>query len=419
MNKIEIFKNSQDNIVYINDAPYYEILREIDSLVRIGSRGEQIKSAGIYGGSVFKVTDDNKCFVGRYNKDFRLLKEDVVGAFVSNNQKLILLTPNGKIFAYDIKTPKLSFKYEDNMKELNNIDNVYTFDKSPYVVIQDKQKGLFLWDGEKAFQTIKISGNTVLGRTSFHYPSHDFSTHFILTDGGLYVFRPSSKQGGIPSYISKSKEKSARLSSNQVEFHEIPLPEGISPSDISDMKIFNITNLFLLTNEGKVYSIGRNGYYQRGTTKKLKIDKWNEIKYPEKIKQIARIGGLPILFALSENGNLYYHGYNEGSYYPITGRKSNVSKPLKIAENIKSVWVSGISLSFSLNKNTTHMETHPVFVVDDNGDFYMIPHKFLAEQEHNLVESPKKVYPIAMYNLLRCDLLFTPNMVSVVVKNNC
>jgi len=418
MNKIEIPKNSQDNIVYVNDTPYYEILKAIDFLVRIGSKGEQIKSAGVYGGSIFKVTDNNKCFVGRHNKDFRLLKEDIAGAFINNDQALILLMPNGKIFAYDISTPKLSFKYEDNMKELNTIDNVYTFDKSPYVVIQDKQKGLFLWDGKKAIQLIKIPGNTVLDRTSFYYPSYNFSTHFILTDKGLYVFRPPNNQGGVPLYISESKENSSRLPLNQGEFYKISLPEGISPSDISDMKIFNITNLFLLTNEGKVYSIGKNGYYQRGTTKKLKPDEWNEIKYPEPIKQITRIGGLPILFALSESGNLYYHGYNKEGYYPITNRESHVSKPLKIAENIKSVWVSGISLSFFLN-NTTHMETHPVFVVDNNEDFYMIPHKFLAGQEHNFVEFPKKVYPITIYNLLRCDLLFTPNMVSAVVKNNC
>jgi len=418
MNKIEIFKNSQDNIVYINDAPYYEIFRETDSLVRIGSRGEQIKSAGVYEGSVFKVTDNNKCFVGRYNKDFRLLKEDVVGAFVNNSQELILLTPDGKIFAYDIKTPKLSFKYEDNMKGLHNIDNVYTFDRSPYVVIQDRQKGLFLWDGERALQTIKIPGNTVLDRTSFYYPSHGFSTHFVLTDEGLYVFCPSNKQGGVPLYISKSGEESTHLSSSQVKFYKIPLPEGISPSDVSGMEISNITNLFLLTNDGKVYSVGKNGYYQRGTTKKLKIDEWNEIKYPEKMKQIASIITYPILFALSENGNLYYHGYNENGYYPVTGRKSNVSKPLKIAENIKSVWASGISLSFPLN-NAKHIETHPVFLVDNNGDFYMIPHKFLAGRKHNLIESPKKVYPVVMYNLLRNDLLFTPNMISVMVKNNC
>ena len=64
------------------------------------------------------------------------------------------------------------------------------------------------------------------------------------------------------------------------------------------------------------------------------------------------------MFALSESGNLYYHGYNENGFYPITKHESNIDSPVKVMDNVQFV-ISG------------HVEG--LFAFDKEGVPYYIP----------------------------------------------
>jgi len=334
------------SVIYFNDIPYY--VSEDSGLVQIGDKGKHIKffmlSESLGSGHAYKLEDD-KFFVAPYNvgsKDleFDIKSDNVIGVGVLDSF-FVLFKKDGTI--QDAYKPDKEY-YLD---EINGIKDVYNPGDCDICIIRDSSDKLYFLS--VSADLFPVEGSKVL-KLEYHRrlsnESSRYTTAAILTDKKLLFTSSISETASYPFLGKVNPLKPLKGNRPLLLMWEVPLPSDISPHDIKSMRLSHKSNLFLLTNDGKVYSIGKNGYNQRGTTKKLKPDEWNQIQYPEKIVSIESTYDKPGLFALSENGNLYYHGYNEGSYYPITNRKSNVSKPLKIAENIKSIWVSNMSLSY-------------------------------------------------------------------------
>jgi len=408
------------NVIYINGTPYY-VFR---GLTRIGHPGETIRSATLWRDidapdtpiAGFKVSDNNVCYCFYDNPDeLHILTEDVIGGILTFHSSVSLISPDGTVKEYSQQfTLDRTYKIEG----VNRIDGFHSFFGIEHGLLRDDKDRIFIWRNEKDINECYQLPGSELYHLSYHrergFPSFDF--FFVLTDEGLfgYKYREDDK---VPGYLSSNDIGSNRY----FNIYNLPLPEGIEPNNIKNMANLDISSMYLLTDEGRVYSIGETTYYQRGTAKKLKVDEWNEIKYPEKIIDIGAVYNKPGVFALSENGNLYYHGYNEKNYYPITNRKSSIGKPLKIATGIQALWVPHSDI-FSYMDNSPYIQIPPVFVVNDRNELVLIPTNETLQNKNKkefIIDSSNKVYTPGIYKRLNKDLAFTPAMLKSLVLYSC
>ena len=428
---LEVFMNSikretllSKDIIYINDTPYYVGNLKNNYLVKLGYKGDKITSAAFWPSDSsirgqseigFKVVN-NAGFQVFADSQSVFIEEDVIGGLYRPYHGVVFVRPDGEVLTYALGdfSPTGSYRLE----QVDGIKNYYAPSGKHYAILQDNKNRLFLWSGgvEIAGGSVRIPGSKV-NHIFYDVAPQSFSYYyFVLTDEGLYNYH-NSKALILP-YLTENSIASVShsLLSHQ---HQIVLPESIDIDNIKDITTVPMSNLFLLTNDGKVYSIGKNGYYQRGTSKKLKIDEWNEIKYPEKIKQIASTITYPGLFALSENGNLYYHGYNGEGYYPITNRRSSIGTPLKIAEDITSVLSLNIKIYPPDRSGKTPLAVDPVFITDNEGELAMIPVKFLERGDYDVFTSGDKMYIPSFYKTLAHDLIHTPNSLKALLEVVC
>ena len=409
------------NIIYINRTPYY-VFR---GLTRIGHPGEAIKSATLWRDidapdtpiAGFKISGDNVCYYFYGNPDkMHTLTDNVIGGVLTFDASVALISPDGTVKEYSQQFTSLDDTYKT--AGINRVKGFYSPFGIEHGLLQDDKDRIFIWRGEKDINECYQLPGSKLYHLSYHrergFPSFDF--FFVLTDKGLFGYK-YAEDNEVPDYFSPDTMDSSKY----FNVYKLPLPEGIEPNNIRTIANLDVSNMYLLTNDGKVYSIGKNTYYQRGTTKKLKVDKWNEINYPEKIIDIGAIYNKPGLFALSENGNLYYHGYNESSYYPITNRKSNIGKPLKIATGIQALWVPHSDI-FSYMDNSPYMQIPPVFVVNDKNELVLIPTNGTLQNKNKkefIIVPSNKVYTPGIYKRLNRDLVFTPDMLRSLISFSC
>ena len=213
------------------------------------------------------------------------------------------------------------------------------------ISILDTDKGLKIWEPQERNNKFMnnfydIPGTKVKKITAYTAQRliSNYDSELILTDEGLFqlTVRHGKKQ---PYEHLVGVDPICEGIYNRCNLYPVLLPGGVDPDDVKDMKPLAYSNIFLLTNDGEVYSLGKNTYYQRGTTKKLKPNRWNRIEYPEPIKRIEVLNWArhPGLFALSESGNLYYHGYNEKGFIPGV-KKNQLQTPIIIAEGRSDVF---------------------------------------------------------------------------------
>jgi len=203
-----------------------------------------------------------------------------------------------------------------------------------------------------------------------------YYTDAFLTDEGLFhVLQDDHAFRQLYKHIKGDPIIPGKLY-GQFFIYNIDLPEGLSPDDIEEILAPHYNNLFLLDKQGKVHSIGENDYYQRGVKGRLDPHKWNQIEYPEPIKQI-HYGNFPGLFALSKSGNLYYHGYNEYSDFATERtriKSEHIDKPVKIG--------TGINIIMS-GHNT-------ILVIDEDGEIKSYPLTYLRYESATEVDDTDK-----------------------------
>ena len=445
MNKIITPKTGPKGIFYLNDTPYmYGIHinpKFSNDIIRIGSKGEKVSSAvfwSLWRGGEFlskgiKVAN-NLCYftelqTGSIPKSipFKLFMDGVVGAVSSGRDRVLLIRLDGTVI--DSSIEDLKSLNRSHIFGIDYVKNFFNLSDRGYGILQDSRNRLLLWGEGGINESFQIPGENVKQILSGYHTQSEEYVNYILTDKGLFINLHSKTP--LPSFLAPDdEEKPARLTSDHYRLYEIPLPENISPNNIEEISCIDTYNLFIRTNEGKVYAIGKNSHYQRGTTEELEPDKWNEIKYPEKIKQLAGVvcsaygnGGL---FALSENGNLYYHGFNLENYFPIVNKKSSIHEPIKIAEDIKSIWQferqRGLNfVGESLIGNSLSRLASTVFLLKHSGDLSILPTKAMMTShiEDLIIHSASEAYPVKLYREFFSDLIFSPNMVKAIAEIGC
>jgi len=399
MGYIHSANESPPYVIYVNGAPYFitpssNTNRSIKNMTvkKLGYVGESIDdafsvyvkkytpsqhraSSGSRAGVNPPSTSGDYTTVPIYVKhntlfhDDKPLMKDIIGVLEKGERDALTkqygaIDKEGYVYSYrkgnDSKTPIIQnpgkFKIESIGKPLK---------KSYY--IHDTARLLETVDGKLYFfspanfqeydvkQAIELPGKFITAGS--YTPTQQANICLgVVTSEGLFLFAKKHMLGKgefIGSLSSKGLKETYKVGS----VYKISLPENVKPEDIKSVQVIEDKNMYLLTRQGKAYSIGDNDHYQRGTKEKLDPSEWNEIKYPEKIKQIE-VKNVCGLFALSESGDLYYHGYNENGFYPITKHKSDIDSPVKVMDNVQFI-ISG------------HVES--LFAFDNEGIPYYIP----------------------------------------------
>jgi len=379
-------------IAYINDVPYMVRNTSVYDIVRLGNRGEKIDYAVVFKDGIHKIV--NGCYFYKQHgseNDFELKADNIVGGVYRDSNNVFVFRSYGAVenviadpSAEDRKVPILW---------IDGIKDVYNIVPTRYCILRDNNNKLVFWSSAiPSASTGDYKGNQIKLHTFDTRSPVPGSEHVVfLTDETLYSGRPSDG------------------------FETLSFPNNVSPDDIKDIQVVAEANIFLLTNDGKVYSIGKNGYNQRGTAKKVKPGEWNQIEYPEPIKQIAA-GTVPGLFALSENGDLYYHGYNEGGYYPVTGRKSNISKPMKIIDNVNSLWMVRI---YGRRSREAVESGNMLLFLDNEGVLKRLMDRRDKEDNIDVLKEYPSMIPSNIYKKLTPDLVMNKEMMSAFMRYNC
>ena len=377
-------------IAYMNGIPYGVNALSLYDIVKLGDKGEKIDYAIVSGEGIHKIVNNRYLYKDIYKGDFELRADNIVGAVYQDSDCVYVFRPDGTV--QNVITT-ISSGEKISINGINGIKNVYNVVPKSYCILRDNDNKLMLWSSRIPF------GSTGNYKGSY-IKLHAYDTLSIkpgeedvvfLTDETLYRGKPLKG------------------------FNPIPLPSGITPDDVKDIQVVANNNVFLLDNDGRVYSMGKNGYNQRGTTKKLKVSEWNQIEYPEKIKQIA-VGNVPGIFALSENGNLYYHGYNERGYYLITGRKSNISKPTKILDNVDSLWMVRV---FGGKLRDSREASNMLLFFDNEGTLKRLMDGAKREEDRWLIKPQPIMLPFKIYDRLIPDLIMNRKMLLAYVGYKC
>jgi len=273
-------------------------------------------------------------------------------------------------------------------------------------ILQTDNNDLYIWQPlhhrrRSRFKDVlhKIPGKEVkvLAKTLFF--EHDVPLHYseaFITDEGLFhIFKQRKDYQKYYAHLNHASMLLDKLYEGLL-IYRVPLPENVSPDDVKELLSPHFNNLFLLTNEGKVYAIGKNTYYQRGTKEKLDPSEWNEIKYPEKIKQIDYTSS-PGLFALSEDGNLYYHGDKNRGYLGLSKSARNYS-PVRITQGIKG-FKTGV-------KN--------IFFIDN----HELPISFRWKNSHE-ASWDKLEFDMEAFKAMKDDVVITREGLSRLVSSIC
>jgi len=258
------------------------------------------------------------------------LDERVIRGYNLGNRLLtVLQTDNDKLYMWEPSHPGLSpDSYEDHLYEIPG-------------------------------KEVKKVSKSVVYTSSI--PAY-YTDAFVTDEGLFHVLEYSHAFRQFYRHIKGDPIISHKLY-GQFFIYNIDLPERVSPDDIEEILAPHYSNLFLLDKQGKVYSIGENDYYQRGMRKHLNPRKWNQIEYPEPIKQI-HYGKSPGLFALSKSGNLYYHGYNK--YSRFTTERVHVK-----GKHIDKSIMIGTGINIIMSGNDT------ILVIDENGEIKSYPLTYL------------------------------------------
>lgn len=265
------------------------------------------------------------------------------------NTAFVALDKDNQVHTYQggnfIKPPK-----EDDVRELTfdkKVVDSYSLSNRLFTILKTDDNELYIWQplhkGKKfQYKDIlhKIPGKEI--KNISHSILYDkgvpiYYTDAFLTDEGLFhIARLPQGTRNIHSYLNTSPSFQHSIYKKFV-IYSVNLPEKVTPDDVKQIISPPYNNLFLLTNDGEVYAIGKNTYYQRGTNDTLDPFVWNKIKYPDKIDRIECARPSPGLFAISESGDLYYHGYNENARYKFTGRKTNITYPRKVKSDVSYI----------------------------------------------------------------------------------
>jgi len=404
-------RDSPDNVVYVNDTPYYIHLTH-NEFVRIGKAGDHVKSVGYISRNFYKLVNDILYRTEDQNEG--IIAKGVQAALYNPEG---LHSPEGQCCVF-IKNGIVHY-YSDNFKNTTpsdvpivngNIIKAFHATSGRSVVLQTSDNKLYLFCLGSTSEAYRLPGSRCYLYKQYapNFDSYDKSKYILLTDKGLYGLKYRDYASTVAHLPIETGNKKSLT--HNIDIYKLPLPNNVSPDHVKDIDTgYKYDTLFLLTDEGKVYSIGKNTYYQRGTTKKLKPDEWNEIKYPEPIKQICA-SQYPGLFAVSESGNLYYHGYNEGGHYSFTGRKSNTSKPLKIAENVDSI-CTAFSRVYPLNYGMSDC----FYYFDKQGVPRVIGGKVFLEEYP--VENHEFAYDL--YQEVSKSLIHTQPLIKTVLEHTC
>jgi|GEM_PF-4203425 len=420
MNRIEFRKETSNNIIFINNIPF--LLKNSPAQIeRIQTKGK-LKTA-FYDKLTFVKLEGDVCTLKNELDHKSYMHENHIKGVLGSAHNIYLLDgKDKKIKVYELYSTKQRSSPNEIIDTKFNVKNVY-HGAVPNVAIVETEKGSFhIWkitSSRLYTDTHKIE-ETPIGHKLYGYKSAEdilqsikTSTHVALTNKGFFVLGHSMRESDVN--IKPTKASSAFH--QKIKDHErfcISLPENIKQEDIKDFQILPEHNIFILTNSGEVYSIGSNRYGERGTTKKLDSLTWNKIKYPEPIKQIEVAPHKPGVFALSESGNLYYHGYNEEGYYPITGKKSSISRPVKIAENIDNIFfpISRYTPS-ATSTYERHLQTLCAF--DKEGIPKLVINNRIAG--HSIKN--KLVFNTKFYEAIRTAIHHTKPLIQEVLRNYC
>jgi len=445
---ITFLKNSSSPMVfYVNDHPYFytaggQLFRIDKSKVKIKVLARKFHSGGSYdwsfdGPNIHQVSNDVYPGLVTLNdrgelhhhiaSRYRMLLADNVLAmspvFTSTytsegflnqprlyEQFFATLDKNNKIrtfFVGDEWNLPSQLHDERQLPLDKKVIDSYSSGNWLLSILRTDNDNLYMWQPlhhrrRSRFRDVlrKIPGKEVkvLAKTLFfeyNVPLY-YSEAFITDEGLFHVFKQRKDYQKYYTHLSHASMLLDKLYEGLLVYH-VPLPKDVSPDDVKELLSPHFNNLFLLTNGGKVYSIGKNTYNQRGTTKKLKPDEWNEIEYPEKIKQIDYINTLPGLFALSESGNLYYHG-KKGEELSKILKGVKTSSPVKIMQGIKG-FKTGV-------KN--------IFFIDD----HELPISFKWKNPHE-TSWDKLEFDIEAFKAMRDDVVITREGLSRLISSIC
>jgi len=413
-----------DGVFYLDSMPYkYDRWKvRFDSL---GNPKNKIKAATSPGsfGEFFVLYDNGDLYFSpdyaSYKSKAQLLERGVLGLFPGADQYSISLYLSDKyknklfafkkdhivelslVFKFDPDKKRPTYQYKRHGLDLlkDNIKETVSFPVN-HTLIKTKDNRLFLL-GFSMKNKSRPQLFPIPGKEWFVYNKFaDDSIISVVTDEGCFLSMYTSTP-------FKSCGNELRPISKPPKLYKLLLPEGISPDNISQIEKGGESTLFLLTKDGRLYSIGENTYNLRGTKDTIKPDEWNEIKYPEPIKQIevspgARLSGAR-LFAISESGDLYVHGEN----FQGVSSQDIIPSPIKIISDhdIDSIQV----------------------VADDRGDDMV--HIFTTDGGYySLIDDDMKGY-YKRYKTL--DIVFpsvvksiptikmTRKMVGILAKMNC
>jgi len=273
------------------------------------------------------------------------------------NTTFVVLDKDNQVHTYQggnfIKPPK----EEGDVRKLTfdkKVVDSYSLGNRLFTILKTDDNELYIWQplhkGRKSqYKDIlyRIPGKEIknISRSILYDESVPiYYTDAFLTDEGLFhIARLPQGNKNIRSYLNKSPSFQHSIY-KKFTVYSVDLPEKVTPDDVKQIISPSYNNLFLLTNDGEVYAIGKNTYYQRGTDDRLDLFKWNKIKYPDKIDRIECARPSPGLFAISESGDLYYHGYNEYSRYKFTGRSTNITYPRKVKSNVSHILCSTVNI---------------------------------------------------------------------------
>lgn len=347
-----------DDVFYLDSMPYkYDRWKVMfDSL---GNPKNKIKAATSPGsfGEFFVLYDNGDLYFSpsytSYKSEAQLVERDVLGLFPSANQYSVSLYLSDKyknklfvfkkdhivelslVFKFDPDKKRPTHQYKRHGLDLlkDNIKETVSFSVN-HMLIKTKDDRLFLL-GFSIGNTLRPRLFPIPGKEWFVYNKFaDDSIISVVTDEGCFLSMYTSTP------FKSCGDKLISLS-ELPKLYRLLLPEGISPDNISQIEKGGESTLFLLTKDGRLYSIGKNTYNLRGTEDDIKPDEWNEIKYPEPIKQIEVSPGVRLsgarLFAISESGDLYVHGEN----FQGVSSQDTIPSPFKIISdyNIDSIQV--------------------------------------------------------------------------------
>lgn len=404
-NKVFNPSSSPGNIIYINDVPHLLFPQSLPE--RIGEKGEKIGFASYVNMSpdgYVKLSDNKVLLRYKDNPYFHKVILDNAKGVIGDAYDLVIFTDTN--FFHFTNGLLFSNSYEKKSAILkDNISECYSIDMDSRGIIKTKDNKLYYvyYDAvSPSLESSILPGSELkFYKRLKGYKKTFFGTVF-LTDKGLYgIIRTDTK--GL-----KFLNEPGMPLSNEDELYPIQLPENVNIEDIKDVDGIVRYNLFLLTKQGDVYAIGTSRFHQRGTGEEIDAGKWNKIKYPEPIKQIF-VTVKPRVFALSESGNLYYHGYNEDNGFRLFSHNRNIESPTKIDE--------GVSQIFSFNQLVDLGADSTIHGLDNEGNYFCYPARY-SPLEHYKVLGKKRAVPPPVIKSVT-DLFITSKMVHMLVDSAC